>query len=147
MVTHQKLEEVAHVIAEVLVTREETEICVDARCRRVVVPGTDVHVLDQLFTLATNDERGLGVRLDALDAVRDVTSRGFQTLGKVYISRLVETRLELDEHGDLLTVLRRLDQSLDDWRVITRAVQRRLDGQHIRVSRGLFDECLRGRRE
>ena len=42
VVTHQKLEEVAHVIAEVLVTREETEICVDARCRRVVVPGTEV---------------------------------------------------------------------------------------------------------
>ena len=43
--------------------------------------------------------------------------------------------------------MRGVDQRVDDRRIAGRTVQRLLDGQHLRIGRGLRQERLHGRRE
>ena len=60
---------------------------------------------------------------------------------------LVEARLDLDEGEHLLAGLGRVDQRLDDRAVAAGAVERLLDGEHVRVGGGLLEERLHARRE
>ena len=60
---------------------------------------------------------------------------------------LVEARLHLDEREHLLARLGRVDERLHDGAVAGGAVQRLLDGQHVRVLRGLLEERLHARGE
>jgi hypothetical protein len=62
------------------------------------------------------------------------------------VVRLVEARLQLDQHRHLLARLRRVGQRAHDRRVAARPVQRGLDRQHLRVLGRLLEEPLdRGR--
>ena len=53
---------------------------------------------------------------------------------------LVEARLQLDEHGDLLAVLGRTRERRDDRRVGADAVERHLDREDVRVVGGVLEE-------
>ncbi len=59
----------------------------------------------------------------------------------------VEPGLDLDEGHHLLAGLGGVDQGVDDRGVTRGPVQGLLDGQHVRVGRGLLDEPLHRRRE
>ena len=61
---------------------------------------------------------------------------------QVDVVHLVEARLELDQHRDLLAALRGLGERAHDRRVAGRAVQRHLDRQHVRIDRGRREEVL-----
>ena len=63
-----------------------------------------------------------------------MTARLLQLFGPVDVVLLVKTRLQLHQHRHLLTVVRRLGQRRHNGRVAADAVQRLLDGQHLRVA-------------
>ena len=85
--------------------------------------------------------------LQADDAVHHVHARAFQLAGPRDVGVLVETRLDLDQRQHLLAGMRGVDQRVDDRRIAGCTVQRLLDGQHLRIGRGLRQERLHGRRE
>ena len=91
---------------------------------------------------ATNDERELRVRLERRRSVRDVDAEILEPARPGDVVRLVEPRLELDEHRDLLAALRRLDERVDDRRVARRAIERQLDREHVVVFGGRLEKAL-----
>ena len=94
--------------------------------------------------LVAHDEGGLGVHLQADEAVDDVDARRLQRLGPLDVGALVEASLELDQHRHLLAALGGADQRAHDRAVARGAVERHLDGEHVRVDRRLADELLDG---
>ncbi len=73
------------------------------------------------------------------EAVDDMHALVFERPRPLDVALLVETRLELDQHGDLLAVAGRVEQGGDDRRVATDAVERHLDGQDVGVAGGAFE--------
>ena len=99
---------------------EETEVRVDLRGRAVVVAGADVRVAPDAVGLAAHDQAQLAVRLQVLDAVDDVDAGFLQPRRPLDVVALVEARLQLDQHRDLLAGVGRLDQHVDERRVARR---------------------------
>ena len=69
------VEEVGHVRGDLLVGGEDADVLVQARGRRVVVPGADVRVAAERVALAPHDEGHLRVDLEIGEAVHDVDAR------------------------------------------------------------------------
>ena len=143
----QRVEEVADVGAERLLAREQPDVGVHPRRARVVVAGGDVHVAADAVELAPDDERDLGMRLEAGHAVGDVDAERLERARPVDVVRLLEPGLQLDEHRDLDAALRGLAERAHDRPVTRRAIQRHLDREHVVVARGRRDELLDGGRE
>ncbi len=146
-VARQFVEQPGEVAPDLVVDGEQAEVLVDAAGLGVVVAGADVAVVTQHAVLLADDERELAVRLEADEAVDDVHA-GLLELARPHdVRRFVESRLDLDEGQHLLAGLRRVDQRLHDRAVARRAVQRLLDGEHVRIARRLLEEALHARRE
>jgi len=116
------------------VGREQAEVGVDLGRHRVVVAGAEVAVGAQGLALAADHQAQLGVGLVLDEAEHHVHARPLQVLGPAQVVLLVEARLDLDQGGDVLAVLGRLDQGRDDRAVLAGAVERLLDRQHMRVA-------------
>ena len=140
----EDVEEVGHVGADLVVAGQHAQVDVEARRLVVVVAGADVDVAPQPAALAADDERRLGVGLEADQAVGDVGAGALQRAGPDDVGPLVEAGLDLDHDDDLLAALGGLDERPDDGRVAARAVERHLDGQHVGVAGRLLDEALHG---
>ena len=145
--SRERVEQVRDVRAELLAARQQPEVDVRARGLRVVVAGPDVHVAAQPDALAAHDQRHLRVGLEADQAVDDVGARLLEAAGPDDVRLLVEARLDLDQHHDLLAALRGPDQRPDDRRVARRPVQGLLDRQDVGIVGRLVDEPLDRRRE
>ena len=135
-VPRQHVEQVGQVGADLRVGGQQPVVLVEPGGARVVVAGADVCVPPDLVALLPDHQRGLAVRLQPDQAVDHVAA-----------GLLVEARLDLDEHHHLLAGLGGVDERVDDRRVAGGAVQRLLDGQHVRVGGGLLDEPLHARVE
>ena len=142
----QHVEQVADVRAHGLAAGEQADVGVDARGLGVVVAGAEVHVSPDAVRLAPHDERDLRMRLESLNAVGDVHAERLQRAREVDVVRLLEPRLQLDEHGHLDAALRGFRQRTHDG-AASRAVQRHLDGERLVVARGGLDELLDRRAE
>ena len=132
----QVVEHQVGVGADVVVGGEVAEVGVLLGRDAVVVARAEVRVAADAVALAAHDLERLAVRLEADEAVDHVGALALQRLGPADVALLVEARLELDEDGDVLAVGRRLHELLDGRRVATAAVQRLLDGQHVRIVGG-----------
>ena len=64
-------------------------------------------------------------------AVDDVDARFFQPVAQAMLFSLVEARLQLDQHRDLLAGFGGLDQQIDQRRIVADAVQRHLDRHDV----------------
>ena len=98
------------------------------------------------IALAPDDERDLRVRLEAEEPVDDMHALVLERARPADVALLVEARLELHQHRHLLPLTARLEERLDDRRVLAHAIQRLLDGEHVRIVRGRPQE-LDDRRE
>ena len=136
----QGVEELGHLLGQVLAGGEETDVGVEPRSLRVVVAGPEMDVAAQSAALAPDHQAALAVGLVADEPVHDMHAGFLQLTGPVDVVGLVEPRLELDQRGDLLAVHRGVHQGAHDWRVAAGAVERHLDGHHIVIERGLLDE-------
>ncbi len=129
-------EQALHVLAQVAVAGEETDVGVGLGRAGVVVARAEVHVVAHLRALASHDQQQLGVRLVADDAVDDLDAGLLQARRDLDVGRLVEARAQLDHGRDLLAVARGLHQRRHEGRVVAGAVERLLDRQHVRVLGG-----------
>ena len=143
----QVVEQVGHVRAELGPAGQQPDVDVQAGRLRVVVAGPDVDVAAQPGALATDDERGLGVRLEPDQPVHDVRPGTLELARPDDVRLFVEACLDLDQDDDLLAALGGPDQRLDDGGVAGRPVEGLLDRQDVRVVGGLGDEPLDRRGE
>ena len=125
---------------QVLVGRQQAEVRVQLGGRGMIVAGAQVGIEAQRAFLAADDERHLGVRLQAHDAVDHLRTRLFQLVGPVDIGFFVETRHQLHDDGHFLAHLRRRDERLHQVRIHAGTVDRLLDGHDGRVVGGAADE-------
>ena len=139
------VEEIGDVGRDLLVGREDPEILVQPRGRRVVVPGADVRVPAQRVALTSDDEGHLRVDLQVGESVRDVDAGLLERSRPLDVAELVEARLELDEAHRLLSVLGALDERPDEHAVVARPVHRGLHRDDVRVADGRLREHLEAR--
>jgi hypothetical protein len=135
-VAGQVVEQVGGVDAHRLVAGEDPDILVHAGGHRVVVAGGQVQVTADAFAFPPHDHGDLAVRLQPDNAVDHVHAHLFQHAGPPDVAGFVEAGAQLDQHRHLLAVLGGLQQRADHRRVAADAIQRLLDGQHLRVTRG-----------
>ena len=81
---------------------------------RVVVAGAEMDVGAEPSRLAAHHQRDLGVGLELDEAVDHLDAGALQVARPLDVGFLVEARLELDQRGDGLAGLGRLDQGRDD---------------------------------
>ena len=113
----ERVEQIAHVRADRAAAGEQSDVGVEPRRARVVVAAAQVDVTPDAIALAPDDERRLGVRLQRSRPERDVNARVFELARPDDVVRLVEARLELDDHRHLLAALRRLDERRNERRI------------------------------
>ena len=134
-VAGQEVEHLGHVVEHARIGGEQPEVGVDLRRGAVVVAGADVHVAADAVGFLADDQAQLAVRLQVLDAVDDVHAGILQPRRPLDVVPLVEPRLQLDQHGDLLPGVGGVDQQVDQRRVRADPVQRHLDADHVRIGR------------
>ena len=93
-----------------------------------------------MAAFAPHHQADLGVGLQRDEAIDHLHAGPFQIARPFDVGGLVEARLELDQRGDRLARLRRLDQGADDGAVLAGAIKRLLDRHHIGIGRGLAQE-------
>ena len=130
-----EVEQVGDVRGDVRVGREQADVLVDPRSRRVVVAGADVDVALELVTLAPHDERRLRVDLHVREPVDDVDARLLERARPLDVAPLVEARLQLDDAHALLAVLGGAHQGRGECGVVARAVDGRLQRHDVRLVR------------
>ena len=138
--SRQVVEEQRRIAAERRIAGEEREVRVDRGGDRVIVAGAIVDVAAQAVGLAAGHQRRLGVGLQVHEAVDHLGAGALQVARPADVRGLVEARLELDQGGNRLARLRRLDQRIDDGRIVAGAIERLLDRDHVRVPRRLAQE-------
>ncbi len=137
-VAGQQVEQCRSVSRDILVGREQAEICVLQRSRRVVIAGPQVDVAANDIPLLPHDERELAVRLEVEKSEHDVHAGALQLPRPAHVVGLVKARLQLHECRHVLAVLGRAHERASDRRIAARAVQSLLDGQHVGIG------CPRG---
>ena len=119
---------------------EERQVGVDARRRRMIIAGAEVHVGADARPFAPHHHRQFGVRLPLDEAVNHLDTGALQLRRPHQVLLLVEARLQLDDRGHRLAGLGRVDQRTDDRRVLAGAVQRLLDSDDVGVLRRLLQK-------
>ena len=134
------VEQVGDIGADLRVGGEDADVFVDPGGAMVVVARADVAIAADAVGFLANSHCDLGVDFQAEQAIGDMDPRLFEPTGPPDVRGLVESGLELDEHGDLLALFGRLDAGIDDRATAGGAVERDLDGQHVGVVRRLVNE-------
>ena len=127
----EALEQLRDVARDVLAAREQADVLVERGRDGVVVARGHVAVALQPAAFLAHDVRELGVGLEAEHAVHHVRARALECARALEIVRLVEARLQLDEHDDLLAARGRALERLHDAALrAARAVDRGHDHAH-----------------
>ena len=95
-----------------------------------------MHVGTQAALFSANHQRHLGVNLQAAHAVNHVRPGPLQLPRPADVALLVETGLEFDQCHDLFAVLGGGPECAQQPPVVSGAVERLLDRQHVRVGGG-----------
>ena len=119
---------------------QDTAVCIQLCRRIIIISGTQMHITTDSVFLTPHDQRNLAVCLEAMQSIDHMAACLFEHLRPVDIIFLVKARLQLDEHRNLLAVLRRLRECCDNRRIAADPVQRLLDREHIRIRRRLLYE-------
>ena len=132
-VAGQLVEQTGHILTDHRIAGQQTQIGVDSCGLRVVIAGAHMAVAAQAVGFLTHHEAQLAVGLQAYDAVHHVHACTFEFAGPRDVGILVEASLDLDQCQHLLAGMRGVDQGVDDRRIAGRAVQRLLEGEHLRI--------------
>ena len=87
------------------------------------------------------------MRFEADDAVDHVHAGAFQLARPHDVRVFIEACFDFDERKHLLAGMGGVNQRVDDRRIAGCAVQRLLDGEHLRIGCCLREERLHGGRE
>ena len=128
------VEKFLHIETQRGVGAEKSDVGVNGGRPVVVVAGRKMHVPFQgAPLLAADDEQGLGVDLQPGDAADHPRPGLLEGLCPDKIVALVETGLELHEHGHLFPVLSRPGEGRYDRRIAADAVKRLFDREHVGI--------------
>src|ERR1043166_5129157 len=106
----------------------------------MIVASSQVNVAPELICVPANDEQRLRMRFQADYSVNNVRARFLETPRPLNIASLVKTRAQLDNSGHLFTSIGCVDQCSDNGRIAAGAIQRDLDGEHLRISSRLLNQ-------
>src|SRR4051794_9558605 len=138
------VEELAHVFANLRVTREQSDIGVQSSRDRVIIARTEMHVAPQTVVISAHNEQRLAMCLEAKYAIADVDAGFFELRGETNVGGFVETRFQFDHDGDLLAVTRGIHQMADNARIAGRAIQRHFDRLDLGIFAGLAQQAFDG---
>ena len=141
-ITGELVEQAGQILADYRVAGQQAKIGVHAGGLRIVVAGAHVAVAPQAVRLLTDHERELAVRFESDDAVDHVHAGAFQLARPHDVRILIEARFDFDERKHLLAGMGGVNQRVDNRRIAGRAVQRLLDGEHLRIGGSLCEERL-----
>ncbi len=136
------IEQLSGIRRHVGFAREVTEVFVHASRSGVVVAGAEMHVAAQSVFVFAHDQHAFGVSLQTDDSVHHVHTSALERLGPGDVDRLVETRLQLHQNGDLNAALGSPDEMTCDGAVTARSIERHLDALHSWIIGGLREELL-----
>src|SRR5262249_10794894 len=95
-------------------------------------------ITPELVGVPSNNQHRLAMRLETDHTIDHVRAGFFQTPRPLNVACLVETRTQLYNRGHLFSCVSRVDERLHNGRISACAVQRYLDGKHLRIfCRGL----------
>src|SRR5438105_14369646 len=103
--------------------------------------------MDSPVGRSADDQGELGVRLEAHESGDDVNAVSLQASGPADVTRLVESRFELDDYRYILPRERCPPERVRDGRRSSWAIQRELDRLNGWVFRRLGDEPLKAARK
>ena len=106
----------------------------------MIVASRQMHIAAQGAAVAPHHQRHLGVGFVADYAVDDVCAGFFEALRPVDVGFFIETRHQLNHYGHRLAIARGLDQQFHHHRLRAGAIDRLLDGDHLRIVGRLRDE-------
>ena len=139
-VPRHDVEEILHVTADRLIRRKETEIGINLRGRRVVVPCADVYVTPHPGAFTPHHETELRVNLESGKAVNDVDARAFQLFRPVDVLLFVKTRLQFHDGRHLLAATAGFQKALYNRRTAPATIKRLFDGDDIRIQGRLLQK-------
>ena len=84
---------------------EEAEVGVESSGFGVVVACAEMDIAFESVVFAANDHAGLTVGLESDEAINNVNTDIFELAGPLDIVGFIESGLDLDQHGNLLTVV------------------------------------------
>ena len=136
----QQIEQRRGIRSILVAAGEHSQVGVDLRGRGVVVAGAQVDIPAELGSLLPDHQRHLAMGFQVEKPVHDMHAGPFHLPCPVDVVVLVEAGLQLHDGGDILALVRRVDQGFDDRAFASRAVQRLLDGEDIGIGGRLVDE-------
>ena len=139
-VAGDEIEDARDVAADRRIGGEQRNVGVDPRRDRVIIAGADMAIGDQRAALAPHHHRQLGVGLQFDEAEHDLRAGALEIARPADVGLLVEARLQLDQRGDRLAGLGRLDQRAHDRAVGRGAIERLLDRDDVGIARRLRQE-------
>ena len=132
------LEHVGGFLTDAQICRDERIIGIELTGLFVVVSGADLGDVAVALRALLCDEGQLGVHLVIIEAVEDGTASLFQLLGPVDVILLVKAGTQLYQSHHFLAVFGGFDQGLYDLGFPRHPVKGHLNGDDLRIPRGLF---------
>ena len=120
-----------------LILGEIAEIGVTAGGDWVVIAGAEMHIAAQIRALPAMHQADFGVGFQIDKSVDDLHAGALKLTGPADIGLFVEPGLQLNQGGDVLARLGRLDQGVHDRGIFRGAIKRLLDRDHLWVARRL----------
>ena len=112
--TGDGVEKVGHIGCDFGLRGEAAYVGVKSRRGWMIVARAKVGVAAYAVVFPADDHRQLGVGFEAGHAIDDVHAGFAQLAGPFNVGCLVEARLELDDHNDLLACARGLDEKRNE---------------------------------
>ena len=132
------LEHVGGFLTDAQICRDERIIGIELAGLFVVVAGADLGDVAVALRALLGDEGQLGVHLVIIKAIEDSTASLFQLLGPVDVILLVKAGTQLYQSHHFLAIFGGFDQGLHDLGFPRHPVKGHLNGDDLRIPRGLF---------
>src|SRR5690606_21060380 len=129
-ITGDEVEDLRHVPRDGGIAGEEGQVRIGARCDRMIVARSEVHIVAQPSVLAAHNQRHLGVGFQFQEAEHHLHARAFEVARPADVGLLVEASLQLDERGDRLAGFSGVYQGPHYGTVVGRPIKRLLDCDH-----------------
>ena len=99
-----------------------------------------MHVPLDAMRLPSDHDANFAMSLQPLDPVNNVNACSLHLTGPVNIALLIKSRFQLNQGGDIFTILRRADEGVDDRAFFTCPIKCLFDGKDVGVIGRLFNE-------
>ena len=97
-------------------------------------------IMANAIGIAADDQKHFAMRLQPDHTIDDMRASLFQPACPLNVDRFVEARAQFDDSGHLFARIGRIDEDRDNGRIAAGAIQRDLDGKHLRILGRFFNQ-------